>query len=155
MNCWQHAQVIELIIWHLLRRILFAHYHYNRMTVHFIDHEWRFQKRKLSAQTCISSFWWFMHWRWDNSCVAQWTFDAVFSIAFENVSSNNHVVSMLRPNLIQRRIFLIMVHFFIMDLIFDIIGKLCYVKQSLRCKKKFFLIDRSLNLDNIWKKLSW
>ncbi|KAK0574216.1 hypothetical protein LWI29_019874 [Acer saccharum] len=71
--------------------------HYNCVTVHFIDHEWRLQKRILWFNLVPPPY--------DSLyvadeialCMVQWNIEhKFFSIALDNLSTNDQVASMLR-----------------------------------------------------------
>ncbi|TXG55742.1 hypothetical protein EZV62_017055 [Acer yangbiense] len=141
--------------------------HYNCVTVHFIDHEWRLQKRILWFNLVPPPY--------DSLyvvdeialCMVQWNIEhKFFSIALDNLSTNDQVASMLRSRLDAKLNLSCNGAFFSVgccsqvlnsivqagfDLITDIIGKLRlgvkYVKQSPQRKKNFYNVGRNLNVD--------
>ncbi|XP_022761456.1 zinc finger BED domain-containing protein RICESLEEPER 2-like isoform X2 [Durio zibethinus] len=141
--------------------------HFNCVTAHFIDHEWRLQKRILSFKLIPPPY--------DSLsvadeialCMVQWNIEhKVFSVTLENLSSDDCVANMLKPRLDAKKYLPCKGAFFHMscffrilnlivesgfNLVIDIIGKLRlgikYVQQSPHRKKNFYIIAKTLNLD--------
>ncbi|OMO59397.1 putative Zinc finger, BED-type [Corchorus capsularis] len=141
--------------------------HFNCVTAHFIDNEWRLQQRILRFRLLPPPY--------DSLsiadeialCMVQWNIEhKVFSVTLENLSSDDCVADMLKSRLDAKKYLPCKGAFFNMscstrmfnlivqagfNLLVDIIGKLRlgikYVQQSRHRKKNFYIIAKTLNLD--------
>lgn len=141
--------------------------HFNCVTTHFIDHEWRLQRRILRFKLMPPPY--------DSLsvadeialCMVQWNIEhKVFSVTLENLSSDDCVADMLRSRLAAKKylpckgVFFHVSCFFRilnsivqagLNLVVDIIAKLSlgikYVQQSPHRKKNFYIVAKTLNLD--------
>ncbi|XP_021290108.1 zinc finger BED domain-containing protein RICESLEEPER 2-like [Herrania umbratica] len=140
---------------------------YNCVTAHFIDHEWRLQKRILRFKLIPPPYDRLSIADEIASCMVQWNIEhKVFSVTLENLSSDDCVPDMLKSRLDAKKYLPFKGAFFNMscstrilnlivqagfNLIIDIIGKLRlgikYVQQSPHRKKNFYIIAKTLNLD--------
>ncbi|GLT39759.1 hypothetical protein SLA2020_139340 [Shorea laevis] len=141
--------------------------HYNCVTAHFIDHEWRLQKRVLRFKLIAPPYDGLSIGDEIALCMVQWNIEhKVFSITLDNLSSDHCVVAMLKSRLDTKKYlpckgaffhvgcFAHLLNLFVeagFSLITDVIGKLRlgikYVKQSPHRKRNFYIVAKSLNLD--------
>ncbi|XWS13096.1 hypothetical protein CRYUN_Cryun36dG0008300 [Craigia yunnanensis] len=141
--------------------------HFNCVTAHFIDHEWRLQKRILRFKLIPPPYESLSVADEIALCMVQWNIEhKVFSVTLENLSSDGCVADMLKSRLDVKKylpckgVFFHMSCFFHIlnlivqagfNLVIDIIGKLRlgikYVQQSPHRKKNFYIISKTLNLD--------
>lgn len=141
--------------------------HFNCVTAHFIDHEWRLQKRILRFKLIPPPY--------DSLsvadeialCMVHWNIEhKVFSVTLENLSSDDCVADMLKSRLDAKKylpckgaLFNMSCFYRILNsivqagfyLVVDIIGKLRlgikYVQQSPHRKRNFYIVAKTLNLD--------
>lgn len=140
---------------------------YNCVSAHFIDHEWRLQKRVLRFKLIPPPYDGLSVGDEIALCMVQWNIEhKVFSITLDTLASDHCVVAMLKSRLDTKRYLLCKGAFFYVGCfahllnvnvqagfgcITDVIGKLrlCikYVKQSPHRKKNFYIVAKNLNLD--------